>query len=169
MHEHHAADVIANWREQPRKIAQKLMEQYGVPDEVTSRRLIWHNNGAWKRSEVINEEIPHRFPEPHYDSLLQVIPYRVPPRAAADVLEFDGSVVVERTRGELAARCDDETANYLALNLVHEIINGTKTVDQARRFYAETVQQKKHQEYMEKFLFSVPAADQADADVPVNA
>ena len=169
MHEHHAADVIATWRERPRKIAQKLIDQYGAPDEVTSRRLIWHNNGAWKRSEVINEEILHRFPEPHYDSLLRVISYRVPPRAGGDLLRFDGSVVVERTRGELGARGDDESANYLALNLAHEIINGTKSVDQARRFYAETVQQKKHQEYMEKFLFSVPVRNQADSDVPVTA
>ncbi|MGH7928808.1 MAG: hypothetical protein ACREQV_13550 [Candidatus Binatia bacterium] len=168
MHEHHVADVVANWKEQPRKIAQKLIKQYGVPDEVTSDRLIWHNNGPWKRTELINEEIPHKFPEPHYDSLLQVIPYRVPPQASSELLKFDGSIVVERTRGELAARCDDETANYLALNLAHEIMNGNKSIDQARRFYAETVQQKKHQDYMKKFLFSVPTTDQADPDLPVR-
>ncbi|MEN3331515.1 MAG: hypothetical protein V7641_880 [Blastocatellia bacterium] len=42
-------------------------------------------------------------------------------------------------------------------------------LDEARRFYAETVQQKKHQEYMEGFLFSVPTTDQADPDVEVKA
>jgi hypothetical protein len=31
------------------------------------------------------------------------------------------------------------------------------------------VQQKKHQEYLERFLFPVPSADQADPDVPVKA
>jgi hypothetical protein len=169
MQEHDVRDVISNWKEQPKKIAQKLIDQYGQPDEVTSKRLIWHKNGPWKRTELIDEEIPHNFPEPHHDSLLQVIPYRVPPQAGSDLLAFDGSVVVERTRGELAARCDDETANYLALNLAHEIILREKNVDQARRFYAETVQQKKHQEYLHKILFSVPTTDQADPDVPVKA
>jgi hypothetical protein len=31
------------------------------------------------------------------------------------------------------------------------------------------VQQKKHQEYMQNLLFSVPTTDQADPDVPVKA
>jgi hypothetical protein len=42
-------------------------------------------------------------------------------------------------------------------------------VNEARQFYAETVQQKKHQEYMEGFLFSLPEGDQADPDIPVEA
>ena len=169
MQEHNVEDVIANWKDQPKKIAKKLIDQYGQPQEVTNERLIWHNNGPWKRSELINEEIPHHFPEPHHDSLLQSIPYRVPPEITSKLLRFDGSVVIERTRGELAARCDDERANYLALNLAHEIITGKKSTDEARKFYAETVQQKKHQEYMEKFLFDVPTTDQADPDVEVKA
>jgi hypothetical protein len=169
MLEHCVEEIINNWKDQPKKIARKLISQYGQPDEITNERLIWHNNGPWKRSELINEEIPHNFPEPHHDSLLQAIPYRVPPDLVSELLKYDGSVVVERTRGEMAARCDDERANYLALNLAHEIITGKKSVDQARRFYAETVQQKKRQEYLEGFLFSVPTTDQADPDVPVSA
>ena len=162
-------DITANWKEQPGKIAQKLIKQYGQPDEVTSERLVWHGNGPWKRSELINEEIPHHFPEEHKDSLLQAIPYHVPPEIVSDLMQFDGSIIVERARGELAARCDDERANYLALNLAHEIITGEKSVDEARHFYAETVKRKKHQEYMEGFLFSVPTRDEADPDVPVEA
>jgi hypothetical protein len=161
--------VIAAWKEQPKKLARKLVQQYGQPNEITSERLVWHDNGPWKRTELLNEEFAHNFPEPHIDSLLQAIPYRVPPELVSDVLKFDGSVVVERTRGELAARCDDERANYLALNLAHEVITRKKSVDEARRFYAETVQQKKHQEYMERFLFGVPTTDQADPDIPVTA
>jgi len=168
MPDHRVEDVIANWKDQPKKIGKKLIEQYGQPDEITNERLVWHQNGPWKRSELINEEIPHHFPEPHHDSLLQAIAYRVPPEATSQLLQFDGSVVVERTRGELAARCDDERANYLALNLAHEIIIRKKSVDEARRFYAEAVQQKKHQEYLERFLFSVPTTDQADPDEPVS-
>jgi hypothetical protein len=169
MYEHSVEDVIAHWKNQPRKIAEKLIDQYGQPDEVTSERLVWHQNGPWKRSELINEEIPHNFPEPHHDSLLQAISYRVPPGMISKLLQYDGSVVVERTRGELAARCDDERANYLALNLAHEIIIGKKSVEEARMFYAEAVQQKKHQEYLEGFLFSVSTTDQSDPDVPVKA
>ena len=162
-------DKIENWLDQPKKIARQMIGLYGQPDEITDRRLIWHNNGPWKRSELVNEKIPHRFPEPHHDSLLQSIAYRVPPEFATQLLRFDGSVVIERTRGELAARCDSERANYLALNLAHEIIIGKKTVDEARVFYAEAVQKKRHHEYLEGFLFQLRTSEQADPDEPVKA
>src|ERR1041385_1553193 len=130
------AEIIAGWKDQPQKIAKKLIEQYGAPDEVTNERLVWNNNGPWKRSELINEEIPHNFPEPHHDSVLQSISYQVPVERVNELLQFDGSIVIERTRGELGARCDDERANYLALNLAHEILSRKMNVSQARLFYA---------------------------------
>ena len=59
MAEQRVEEIIANWKAQPKKIARKLIAQYGEPNEVTSQRLIWHHNGTWKRSELLNEEIPH--------------------------------------------------------------------------------------------------------------
>jgi hypothetical protein len=56
----------------------------------------------------------------------------------SDLARFDGSVIVERTKGEMSARCDMEEMNFLALNLAHEIATGERTVDDARTFYAET-------------------------------
>ena len=40
---------------------------------------------------------------------------------------YDGSVVVNRTNGEYQPRCDLEAANFLALNLAHEIILGKRS------------------------------------------
>lgn len=48
---------------------------------------------------------------PHKDMLLQVIAYEVPADKFDDLAAFDGSVIAERTRGEIAARCDKEAAN----------------------------------------------------------
>ncbi len=48
--------------------------------------------------------------------------------------EFDGGVV-ERTVREVSPRCHDEQANFLALNRMHGIVIGTKSV-QARDCYA---------------------------------
>jgi hypothetical protein len=162
-------EPIENWLEQPKRIARQLIGLYGQPDEVTDRRLVWHHNGLWKRSEIVNKEIPHRFSEPHHDSLTQVIAYRVPPEFAGRLLQFDGSILIDRTRGELAARCDSEAANYLALNLAHEIVTGKKTVDQAREFYADVVFEGKNKKYLKGFRFTLPTGDQADPDAPVKA
>ena len=46
------------------------------------------------------------------------------PPEVLDLARFDGSVIVERTRGEIGARCDKEEMNYLALNLAHDIVTG---------------------------------------------
>jgi len=66
-----------------------------------------------------------------------VIDYRVPAGAFTSLAEFDGSVVAERTAGEVSARCHDEEANNLALNLMHDIVSGSKSVDEARDYYAK--------------------------------
>ena len=47
--------------------------------------------------------------------------YAVPVELVGALAAFDGSVMVERTTGELSARCHDEQANMLALNLADEL------------------------------------------------
>jgi hypothetical protein len=65
---------------------------------------------------------PHDFPAPHNDSVESFLECSVPTDKVSQIVEFDGSVVVNRTRGELSARCHDEEANHLALNLTNDII-----------------------------------------------
>ena len=79
----------------------------------------------------------HAFPAPHIDSVESVLDYRVPPEQVSALAAFDGSVIVERTAGEVSARCHDEQANLLALNLVHDLVTGAKDVQEARAYYAE--------------------------------
>lgn len=131
--------VIKDWKEKPQKVAREMTKKYGTPQEITEQRLVWHNNGPWKRTELINEEIDHEFPMPHKDMLMQVISYEVPAEKFDELAEYDGSVIAERTRGELAARCDKEAANFLALNLAHEIVTGERSVEEAREAYGEQI------------------------------
>lgn len=115
------------------------MDKYGAPNEATETMLVWHNNGPWKRSVVYKKEVPHDFPMPHIDVWEQVVDYRVPVDKFDDLAAYDGSVVVDRTQGEMSARCDKEGANFLALNLADDVVTGRRSVDDARQFYAETV------------------------------
>lgn len=124
-----------------------MIAKYGQPQEVTANRLIWHDNGPWKFSQLVNEADD-----------------------ADDLLAYDGSLILERTKGELSARCDKEEANFLAINLAHEVATGKRTVDDARRFDAESVQQMmkpgKPNEYLQGFRFIPPTGDQGDRDRP---
>lgn len=158
--------VLASWKMAPREVARKTIAQYGPPHEVSANRLIWMNNGPWKMTELVNEEIPHDFPMPHHDMLRQVIGWKVPVDKFDELAEYDGSVIVERTKGEVSARCDKEEANFLALNLAHDIVMGKKSVRDARKAYTEAVGEMKHPEYMKGLMFTPPMGMQGDADEP---
>jgi hypothetical protein len=96
-----------------------------------------------------------------------VIDYRVPVDRFSDLAAFDGSVVVERTAGEVSARCHDEQANFLALNLMHDVATGAKTVEEARGYYAKEFadyRRKKPTPYMERLRFVPGDGNTADLD-----
>lgn len=165
-----AEEAIAKWKPKPQEVARKMIAKYGQPQEVTAHRLIWHDSGPWKYTHLVNEEIPHDFPVPHKDMLLQGINYRIDPSDADELLEYDGSVILERTKGEIAARCDKEEANFLAINLANDVASGKRSVEEARKFYADSImammKQGKANEYLQGLTFKVPAGDQGDRDKP---
>jgi hypothetical protein len=114
-----------------------VIDKYGEPDEAVDSYLVWYSAGPWKRIVASKVFWEHQFPAPHCDSVESVLDYRVPTDAFTPLAEFDGSVIVERTAGEVSARCHDEEANNLALNLMHDIVTGARTVDEARAYYSK--------------------------------
>lgn len=163
-------EILGNWPETPRETAERTVKKYGAPDEATDSMLIWHNNGRWKKTIAYREEVPHKFPKPHTDLLEQFIDYRVPPEKFDELARFDGSVIVERTKGEMSARCDREEANLLALNLAHDIVTDKRSVEEARKMYAENIRafmQKQPGPYMQDFQFTLPTGNTADPDETV--
>src|SRR5690606_3701836 len=145
--------------EEAREAAQLVIDKYGDADEITDSQLMWQRPGPWKRIVATKAFYQHDFPAPHNDSVESVIDYRVPPEKFSELAQFDGSVIVERTAGEVSARCHDEQANLLALNLMHDIVTGAKSVEQARDYYAKEFadyRRKKPTPYMEKLHFALP-------------
>ncbi len=133
-----AYSIMEHWAEAPKKAAEKILEHYGPPNESTPTKLFWYRAGPWRRMILTDDEIVHNFPTPHTDYLTQYVAYPIPPETVSDRVRFDGSVLVDRTAGEVGARCDHEAYNILTLNLVHDIVTGARTVEDAREMYAET-------------------------------
>lgn len=161
--------AIAGWPQTSRDVAQTVIGKYGTPDEATPSRLIWFNNGPWKRTVVYRDTVAHLFPMPHPDLLEQVIDYQVPLDRYDELAQYDGSVIAERTKGEISARCDKEGANFLAINLAHDVATGRRSVEEARQFYAETMQAVMRGEqppYTQGFQFQVPRGGTKDPDRP---
>ena len=114
-----------------------LIKKYGEPNLMNEDVAIWLNSGPFQYTMVWSEEVKHNFPMPHTDFVQQGIRYDVPTDKLSALAEYDGSVIVDRTKGMLAARCDKEEMNLLALNLGNDIITGKKTVKEARAYYAK--------------------------------
>ena len=158
------------WPKAAREAVKFMTGKYGPPAAITADAALWSQAGPWKRTIVFRAEVPHRFPMPHTDVMQQWIDYRAPPSVYDELARYDGSVVLERTSGEISARCDKEAANFLALNLADEIVKGKTSVDAARKKYGEQIMAMKAGKpapYTEKLLFTVTGGTQ-DPDEPLT-
>ena len=160
-------DVLATWPAKQRETADMLIGKYGAPSVVSDRMLVWYDMGPLVKTALVRDAVPHNFPMPHTDYLTQTVLHRVPTDKLDDLFEYDGSVWVHRTRGELSAQCDVESMNFLALNLAHDIIMGTRTASDARDFYARTAMAFKRGDrsspYVSGLMFQ-PEPNAADPD-----
>lgn len=164
--------AVADWPKEPRESAGRLVETYGDPDEATSSVLTWHAKAKpWKRTVLSRQQATHDFPSTHQDFVQQTIDFRVPVDKVADLAAYDRSVIVDGTRGELSARCGGTSLNFLAINLAVDLIEGRRSVDEARSAYAD-IAARYHagdeDRSTQGFLFDLPAGDQGDPDRPVG-
>ena len=162
--------IIAAWPNRPKLGANQMLAQYGMPQEATSEKLVWHQQGPYKRITVTKAEHHHDFPKPHRDYLEHTIPYRVPPDKAAALSAYDGSLTFDRTQGEMSARCDLEGHNILTLNLAHDIVMGKTTAEGARMAFGQNVvddAKGKYPPYTTALQFDPNKNDALFADTPV--
>lgn len=161
---------VEDWPETAKMAAKAMMQKYGEPHEHTKSMLIWNNTGSFVKTIVYKEEIQHDFPMPHKDVLEQIINHDTPVDKYSDLARYDGSLIVERTKGTIAARCDKEAANFLALNLAHDIIKDKKTVEEARQFYGDAMMrmmQGEEHEYLKGLTFNILKRDVNNPDVTI--
>ena len=159
--------IVEGWPEAQKNVARQMLAKYGPPNEATPTKLFWYRNGPWKRTILSSDVVAHNWPTVHTDFLTQVIDYRVPPELFDAIARFDGSILLDRTRGEVAARCDSESANVLGMNMVHEIVTGKRTVEEAREISTQnTVAYNlgRAAPYAERLLFEVPQGGTEDLD-----
>lgn len=162
--------ITADWGERPRLAVNAMTAKYGPPTDVTENAIVWQNPGLFKRIMVTKVEYPHNFPKPHMDFLEHTISYNVPQEKVGDLIAFDGSSTINRTAGELSARCDLEGHNILTLNLDHDIVTGKKTVEEARKSFGQNVsddQAGKFPPYVEMLQFEPTQSNARFPDVPV--
>ncbi len=163
--------VIESWPAAPKKMAEDMVEQYGLPNEATPTLLIWHDSGPWKRTIVTSDETAHEFPTPHTDFISQTVNYDVPVEKLPELAKFDGSLIIYRTAGQVTASCDNEGANFLAINVMHDIVEGRLNAEEARKEFGEQQAawlMNREAPYTEGIRFAQPAESETGyRDEPV--
>jgi len=163
--------VSASWPQASKTALRDMTTKNGLPNSLTPIMAVWQNNGPWKYSIVYGSEVPHSFPAPHTDVLEQFIDFKVPAEKVGDLARFDGSLIVARTPGLLAAWCDKEENNFIAINLANEIVTGKTTVEDARQRLAQEaqkVQQGQTSTLAQSFAFQVEHGNTGDPDQPAT-
>jgi hypothetical protein len=160
---------LVGWPKISIAVASDLITKYGLPQENNAHELTWYDNGPWKRTVLHKEETQHNFPYPHKDVLEQTVNYRVPVGKMGDLVKYDGSLLIDRTRGELTARCNNEESNTLTLNIADDIVKGDRSVEQALAYHAQVIRgvqigEPETYPYKLRFKAPQPAADTADPD-----
>ncbi|HTY49938.1 MAG TPA: hypothetical protein VMB48_09630 [Steroidobacteraceae bacterium] len=159
-----AAEHLKDWPVERQTLAARLVTQYGEPQEVSARVITWYDNGPWRRTQLYRAGTVHKFPLPHLDVLWQTISYRVPASKVAALVAYDGSILVDRTRGEITVHCDTEAANFITLNIAHGIITGDDTAEQAQAHHAQIVEGMRigePEEYPQHLVFKPPRPESA--------
>jgi hypothetical protein len=134
-----AEATVSHWSDLSRLSARRLMEEYGVPDEVHADSLVWRNNGPWRRTVVSNVR-PMTAEDPAVqDVVSQTVKYALNRGQSLDLLRFDDHLTFDPRTGELSSSADREAHNYLRLNLADDVAHGRLRPDQARDSYASLV------------------------------
>ncbi|MFP5386928.1 MAG: hypothetical protein ACLGHN_12665 [Bacteriovoracia bacterium] len=133
--------ITDTWPQASQDAIKTMKDKYGLPDAVTEEMVVWNDIEPFKRGIVYKEEVNHMFPVQHSDVLQQTISYRVPLDKVSQLNKFDGSLLIDRTKGELSSRNQREEMNILAFNLADKIVRGEITVEEARRQYRRNAEE----------------------------
>jgi hypothetical protein len=133
-----AAATVSHWSNRSALAARRLMEEYGVPDEVHADRLVWLNNSPWKRTVVMNMQ-PAYVESGETGVIEQTVGYALTPIRAVAVASIDDRLAVNQRGGLISSRADTEAHNFLLLNLADDVAHERLQPQQARDSYASIV------------------------------
>ena len=132
-----ASKLAAGWPQSSIVAAKELITKYGNPTETTSDRLIWRNFAPFKEIVVHKNLYSSYFPLLHQNPVEHVIDYKATSDRITNVWNYNGSVVLNRTQGELSSFGPNEEMNILSMNLTHKIMSGEINEERAKVIHGQ--------------------------------
>ena len=109
--------------------AKTLIKDYGAPDEYSENQMTWRNISQFDETTIKNESVPHSFPKPHRDYVYSTIKMQVPVELVPVFSYVTESILIDRLKNTVTARCGDIEANAITLGFVQDVVRGEEPSD----------------------------------------
>jgi hypothetical protein len=165
-------EIMKEWSVTPRITAQQIRSKYGEPSEGSMQMLAWENKEPWKRIEVRNEEVEHKFPKKHTECATFTLEHSFSPDKLKDLSELNGSILVDKTKGQIHVRAKDEQTAITEINIANNVAQGMLSLEEAKQLAAQEIQKVEQalpSQYSQKLMFSPKkSADPGEAVSPIS-
>lgn len=148
----------SRWNDWSNLSLDAMVERYGPPTRIESKRVVWVDKGPWKRIAVWDRMGNFQGPSAA-DNIEQTVAYVVPFDRRDALKAFSPRVGVSFDGSELSSSSFSEERNILTLNLAEQVIRGARSPDEAKEFYTLTLRlasSGKSSPYMQRLLFIPP-------------
>lgn len=149
--------IILQWPTFSYRVARYMIAKYGQPAVSSDVRLVWNENGPWKKTVLYRVPPGGSMLGEGTGRLEQTVAYAVPEDRIAELSRFDKRIGVDAKAGALTAVSDAESDNFLAINLADEVVRGRRTAREASDFRRQMLRLQdsgKSSPYLEKLLFA---------------
>jgi len=170
-----AESVILQWPTFSYRLARYMISKYGQPAEWSDVKLVWRDNGPWKKTAVYRVPPGGSVLGEGAGRLEQNVAYRVPEGKRAELLKFDDELGVDDKTGWITVLSNSENENFLAVNLADEIARGKRTAKEAADFKLQLRRLQdagKSSPYLDRLLFDgkavVPESRREISPLPAN-
>jgi hypothetical protein len=163
-------EIMKEWSVGPRQAAQQIRSKYGEPSEGSMHMLAWENKDPWRRIEVRNEEVEHKFPKKHTECTLFTLEHSFPSEKTKDLVELNGSMLFDKTKGQVIIRAKDEQTAITELNIANNLAQGVLSLEDAKQLAAQEIQKVEQalpSQYSQKLAFRPKKS--ADPGEPVTS
>jgi len=138
-----ALKTVKSWRNKDAaNYAEKLVNHFGPPDENGNTCLYWRSITPFYDVYIIDESIPHHFPEPHRDFVYSTLEVPVEPELQELFAKVTGSIIIDGLKNQVTARCGTLFANAVTLGFVQDVIDEkvSQNPEKAKKEYARRIQ-----------------------------
>lgn len=142
------------WNVEHKLEYQKIVSGFGAPtylNPMPNGVAIWrrfNKCSPFVRIMIVDESVPHKVSETHFDFIYTTIKYHIDPKKYMDVMSISDTIMYDRLKEELTVRCrsfEETIATMVLVDKIHSDL--IKFDDTTYKKYMQDSKQKSAENY----------------------